>query len=222
MCAWESTLSGSIMEMTSLPKPQNLIFGTGAFCKLALDNVRSRKNTIDKPKHAFPKFGILDVVEAWDDSAEMNGEDMVLIDAGDGDPNDVFSWIHYQKATLYPYPTALNILERGVCSSQGLITRSDFKGVVKPGKKITCEERATVFKKMTDLINNAIEATLLSSKATDKLEKNIFLAMIGSWANVNRTSIDAIESTHEDDFSGVCTIQRHIGEGVHLFGSKKQ
>ena len=93
MCAWESTLSGSMMELISLPKPQNLIFGTGAFCKLALDNVRSRKNTIDKPKHAFPKFGVLDIVEAWDDFAEMNGEDMVLIDAGDGDPKDVFSWI---------------------------------------------------------------------------------------------------------------------------------
>ena len=132
---WESTLSGDAMELFDFHKPQNLIFGTGESCKYVLDNVRSRKNNIDKQKHPFPKVGILDTIEPWDDNLEMHGEDMVLIDAGDGDVNDKFSWIHYQKATLYPYPTALNILERGVCSSNGLITTHDFKCVLKPSEK---------------------------------------------------------------------------------------
>ena len=134
--SWESNCSGDVMQFFDAPKAQNLIFGSGELCKCTLDSVRSRKNNVDELKHAFPKVGILDTIEPWDDNLKMNDEDMVLIDAGDGDINDPFSWIHYQKATVYPYPTALNILERGVCSSQGEITTHDFKYVLKPSKKL--------------------------------------------------------------------------------------
>ena len=50
----------------------------------------------------------------------------------------------------------------------------------------------------------------------------LFLAMIGSWGTQHKISLNAIESTHEDDCEGIVTLRQHIEGNLYRFGSESE
>ena len=134
-----------------------LIFGNGAECEHATDNVRSRLYGIREPPWPSAKFNILDVIEPYREEQNMNGV-QVFIDAGpDGDTNNMFNLFNYQKPTWYAYEAAMFLLQYSVRSKNRLITRDDFKLMIIPTETISKKERVHVFDIMMEQIKRATD-----------------------------------------------------------------
>ena len=143
--SWESTFSGDSCEgYVGSEKPQNLIFGDGTACRQAMDNVSSRLNGVIEPPWDFPKFHILDTIEAYEEQENMKGV-QVYVDAGPGNVKDEVDFINYQKPIWYPYERALFMLQNDVHSDYGPITKDNFKLMFVPSTTVSRDDIIQIF-----------------------------------------------------------------------------
>ena len=87
--------------------------------------------------------------------------------------------------------------------------------MIVPSVIIPKTDRVEILTKMKNVIKTG-------TFENSKLNKGIFLAMIGKWGTKHLINFNGIESSNPGDVNGIVTVHRHIEDSLYRFGSEKE